>query len=433
MKKLKTIFFVVSLFFVSTVFAKKTTFVDIYGANSAGIIAAFTAHKSGKSVLLIEPTSHLGGLSIGGLGLKDIGNKYVVKGPSRDFYRRIGTHNSKLEQWIFEPSVAEGIFNSYVKEAGLRVLYNTRLIKVNKYKNTIQSIVVENSINQSKATNQTISAKILIDCSYESDSLAIANVSYTIGRKGNTLYNETYNGVQLLDALQFPDGIDPYNEKVNPAIGLLWGISPKPILPNGSGDKNVQTYNYRICLTNSISNKVEIAKPNNYQPEKYKLLIRLKEKQPWNSLKDVFIWSMMPSHKTDIYNRGGYSTNMIGMNWNYADASYAESNTIIKDNEYYTKGLLHFVGHEKRLTLKIRKVMLKWGYPKGEYIENNDWSPQLYVREARRLVGENVMTQHHCQGNKIVSDPIAWAAYTIDSHNCDRHVVSGMVKNEGKV
>ncbi|HOJ65357.1 MAG TPA: FAD-dependent oxidoreductase [Paludibacteraceae bacterium] len=435
MPKLHTISFIVTLFLVSTVFGKKTTSVDIciYGANSGGVIAAYTAQKSGKSVLLIEPSSNLGGLSTDGLGYTDIGNKYVVKGLSRDFYRRLGTHYGKLEQWIFEPSVADGIFNDYVKEADLNVLYNMRLNKVNKSKNTIQSIVIENSIKPSKATNQTISAKIFIDCSYEGDLMARAGASYTIGRESNTLYNETYNGVQLLDAHQFPDGIDPYKEKGNPTSGLLWGISPNPVLPNGTGDKKVQAYNYRICLTDKPSNKVEITKPDNYQPEKYELLIRLKEKQPWNSLNDIFIWSMMPNRKTDINNRGGFSTDMIGMNWNYADASYDERKRIIKEHEDYTKGLLYFVGHDERIPLKIRNEMLKWGYPKDEYIGNSNWSPQLYVREARRLVGEKVMTQHHCQGKEIVSDPIAWAAYTMDSHNCDRHVVNGMVKNEGNV
>lgn len=435
MTKLHTISLVVTMFLVSTVFAKKTTSVDvcIYGANSAGVIAAYTAQKSGKSVLLIEPSTRLGGLSTGGLGFTDIGNKYVVKGLSRDFYRRLGTHYGKLEQWIFEPSVAEKVFKDYVNEANLNVLFNMRLIKVEKSKNKIQSIVVENSNNPSIATNQIVNAKVFIDCTYEGDLMGLAGVSYTIGRESNTLYNETYNGVQLLDGHQFPDGIDPYKEKGNPASGLLWGISPKPLLANGTGDNKVQAYNYRICLTDNPANKVDITKPDNYDPEKYELLIRLKEKQPWNSLKDIFIWSMMPNRKTDINNRGGFSTDMIGMNWNYADASYAERKRIIKEHEDYTKGLLYFVGHDQRIPLKIRNEMLKWGYPKDEYIANDNWSPQLYVREARRLVGEKVMTQHHCQGNEIVSDPIAWAAYTMDSHNCDRHVVNGMVKNEGNV
>lgn len=433
--KFKSVLLIISIFFVSNAFAKKAISVDIciYGGTSAGVIAAYTAQKSGKTVLLVEPSNHLGGMSTGGLGFTDIGNKYVVKGLSRDFYRRLGAHYGKLEQWIFEPSVAEGIFNDYIKEAGVKVLYNSRLSKVAKRGNTIKSIVVENAVSPLKATNQTIKAKVFIDCSYEGDLMAEAGVSYIVGRESNSTYNETFNGVQLLHEHQFPNGVDPYVQKGNAASGLLWGISPRQILPNGTGDKKVQAYNYRICLTDNAANKVEITKPDNYHPEKYELLIRLKEKQPWNSLYDIFIWQIMPNRKTDINNRGGFSTDMIGMNWNYPEANYAERKRIVKEHEDYTKGLLYFLGHDERVPLHVRNEMLKWGYPKDEYSDNANWSPQFYVREARRLVGETVMTQHHCQGKEKVSDPIAWAAYTMDSHNCDRHVVNGMVKNEGNV
>jgi ribulose 1,5-bisphosphate synthetase/thiazole synthase len=433
--KFKIVLLVVTLFFVSNAYAKESISVDIciYGGTSAGVIAAYTAQKSGKSVILVEPTNKLGGISTGGLGFTDIGNKYVVKGLSRDFYRRLGTHYGKLEQWIFEPSVAEDIFNNYVKDASVKVLYNSRLRGVSKSGNTIRTIVVENSARPAKATNQTIKAKVFIDCSYEGDLMAKAGVSYTVGRESNNVYNETFNGVQLLHEHQFPDGIDPYVQKGNPKSGLVWGISPKPILPNGTGDKKVQAYNYRICLTDNAANRVEITKPDNYNPEKYELLVRLKEKQPWDSLSDIFIWQIMPNRKTDVNNRGGFSTDMIGMNWNYPEATYLERKKIVKQHEDYTKGLLYFLGHDERVPLHVRNEMLKWGYPKDEYIDNANWSPQLYVRETRRLIGETVMTQHHCQGKEKVSDPIAWAAYTMDSHNCDRHVVNGMVKNEGNV
>jgi len=206
--KFKSVLLIISIFFVSNAFAKKAISVDIciYGGTSAGVIAAYTAQKSGKTVLLVEPSSHLGGMSTGGLGFTDIGNKYVVKGLSRDFYRRLGAHYGKLEQWIFEPSVAEGIFNNYIKEADVKVLYNSRLSKVDKCGKTIKSIVVENAVLPLKATNQTIKAKIFIDCSYEGDLMAEAGVSYIVGRESNSTYNETFNGVQLLHEHQFPDG-----------------------------------------------------------------------------------------------------------------------------------------------------------------------------------------------------------------------------------
>lgn len=427
--------FIILFSLPGSLFARKPIRVDVcvYGGTSAGVITAYTAQKMGKKVLLIEPTSRLGGLSTGGLGFTDIGNKYVVKGLSRDFYRRLGTHYGKLEQWIFEPSVAEGIFNDYIQEAGIRVLYNNRLRKVNKRGMVISSITVENSSNPQKTNNQLIQAKVFIDCSYEGDLMAKAGISYTVGRESNSLYKETFNGVQLLDGHQFPDGIDPYVKKGDPSSGLLWGISNNPLLPDGTGDRKVQAYNFRICLTDNPTNRMEITKPENYDSSKYELLLRLKEKQPWRSLYDIFIWQIMPNRKTDINNFGGFSTDMIGMNWNYPEANYSEREKIVKQHQDYTKGLLYFLGHDHRIPDFVRDEMLKWGYPKDEYISNKHWSPQLYVRETRRMIGEMVMTQHHCQGKEKIADPIAKAAYTMDSHNCDRHVLNGMVKNEGNV
>lgn len=407
--------------------------ICVYGGTSAGVIAAYTAKQMGKTVLLIEPSNRLGGMSSGGLGFTDIGNKYVVQGLARDFYRRLGAHYGKLEQWIFEPSAAERIFNDYVNEAGINVLYESRLYSVSSGDNAVREIIVENSKSPAVSSNIKIKARVYIDCTYEGDLMAKSGAPYTVGREANSDYNETYNGVQLLDGHQFPDGIDPYVVKGDPASGLLWGISGKPVKPNGTGDKKVQAYNFRICLTNNPQNRIEITRPDNYDPSKYELLIRLKEQEPWKDLQDVFIWCLMPDNKTDINNRNGFSTDAIGMNWDYPEADYERRKEIIKEHEDYTKGLLYFVGNDERIPQFIRDEMKQWGYPKDEYIDNGHWSPQLYIRESRRLIGELVMTQHHCQGREVVEDLVGWAAYTMDSHNCDRHVVNGMVKNEGNV
>jgi hypothetical protein len=407
--------------------------VCVYGGTSAGVIAAYTISQSGKSVLLVEPGRSLGGMSSGGLGFTDIGNKYVIQGLAHDFYCRVGSYYNKPEQWIFEPKVASAVFDYYIKKGNIEVWYENRLENLSKEKNVIKTITVENAVNPQPATNKKIKAKIFIDCSYEGDLMAKAGVSYTIGREANSLYNETYNGVELLEKHQFPDGIDPYKEKGNPNSGLLYGISDKKVEPNGTGDKKVQTYNFRIALTNRPENRIPITKPENYDPSQFELLLRLKEKLPWKAHTDVFKWDIMPNGKTDINNNGGFSTDAIGENWNYPEASYEERAKIIKFHEDYTKGLLYFVGHDERIPEFIRNQMLEWGYPKDEYVDNNHWSPQLYIRESRRMIGEMVMTQNHCQGREIANDSIGWAAYTMDSHNCDRHVVNGMVKNEGDV
>ena len=408
----------------------------IYGGTSAGVIAAYSAKMMNKKVLLIEPQNRLGGLTSGGLGFTDIGNKQVVTGLSKDFYRRLGTHYGKLEQWIFEPKVADSIFNDYVKRADIDVLYKHRIIEANVIDGTIRDIILESS--DGTKTTKTVFAKMFIDCTYEGDLMAKAGVSYTIGREDNKLYNETYNGVQLMKGHQFPDGIDPYKIPGDSTSGLLWGIAPTTLSPEGTGDKLVQAYNYRICLTNNPTNKIEITKPDNYDPAKYELLLRLFDAQPEKrKLNHYFIWSRMPNKKTDINNRGGFSTDMIGMNHNYPEASYKEREKIIKTHKDYTQGLLYFYKTDPRVPKELKDEIQEWGYPKDEYTENHHWSPQLYIRESRRMIGDYVMTQAHCEGHEIVDDGIGMAAYTMDSHNCQRIVIKKdgkhFVKNEGNV
>jgi hypothetical protein len=411
--------------------AHKDYDICIYGGTSSGVIAAYTAAKLGKTVLLIEPGKHLGGMSSGGLGLTDIGNKYAISGLALDFYRRIGQHYGKFEQWVFEPHVAENLFLEYTKRAKVEVLYQNRLAAVTRKANLISEITLEHT---NRATpNNKVKAKMFIDCSYEGDLMAKAGVSYTVGREANDLYKETFNGVQLMKGHQLPDGVDPYKVPGEPSSGLLWGINPGVLAKDGTGDKKVQAYNFRICLTNNKTNQVPITKPENYDPEKYELLIRQMEKRPWKSLQDGFIWSGMPNGKTDINNRNGFSTDMIGMNWEYPDADYQKRSEIWKAHIDYTKGLLYFVGNDPRVPAHIRTELNQWGYPKDEYADMGNWSHQLYIREARRMIGELVMAQHHCQGREIVTDGIGTAAYTMDSHNCDRLVVNGMAKNEGNV
>ncbi|MGX5852991.1 FAD-dependent oxidoreductase [Dyadobacter jiangsuensis] len=408
--------------------------VCIYGATAAGVIAAYTAQKMGKSVVLIEPGGHLGGMTSGGLGYTDIGNKYAITGLSRDFYRRIGKHYGKFEQWTFEPSVAKKYLQQYLDEAGIRVIYQNRIISASKSGAEIKSIVLENSIKPEARTNQTIIAKMYLDCTYEGDLMAKAGVKYAVGREANSDYNETINGVQLMKGHQLPDGIDPYKIEGKPESGLLWGVSAAKLEPNGTGDKKVQAYNYRICLTSDPNNMVPITKPEGYDPTHFELLARLIARQPERkALNDYFIWSKMPNNKTDINNRNGFSTDMIGMNYDYPDADYKKRAEIIKAHETYTKGLLYFFGHDPRVPAELREAMLKWGYPKDEYVETGNWSPQLYVREARRMIGSYVMTQANCEGKEVVKDGVGMAAYTMDSHNIQRIVINGMAKNEGNV
>ncbi len=404
--------------------------ICIYGATSGGVIAAYTAAAQGKSVVLIATSNHVGGLSSGGLGYTDIGNKYVVTGLALDFYRKVGQHYGKLEQWIFEPHVAQNIFRGYLKNKLIKVIYDHALVAVKKSGTTITQITLHNSSGANTGLI-ALSAKVFIDCTYEGDLMAKAKVTYVIGREDNRVYGETYNGVELRDKHQFEDGIDPYKIAGDPKSGLLWGISTNILNPNGTGDHKVQTYNVRVCLTNDPANMIPITAPENYDSTKYELYLRMIRHKTPTEL--PLIVSLMPNHKTDINNNGPFSTDMIGMNYDYPEGDEASRKQLIELHKTYTQGFFFFLGHDGRVPQNIRKLMLQWGYPKDEYVDNNHWTPQLYVREARRMIGAYIMTQANCQGKTTVDDGIAMAAYTMDSHNAERIAVNGMVKNEGDV
>lgn len=434
----KTIWFLLLLIFFSRCTNKEsgieTYDVVVYGGTSAGVITAYASKMLGKSVLLIHHGDRLGGLTSGGLGQTDIGNKYAVTGLARDFYRQLGHHYRQFESWKFEPKEALRVFQQYIEKGQIPVIYDHCLLEVDKDRNHINSIKIDHTDLNERGNPKTIHGKQFIDCSYEGDLLAKAGISYTIGRESNEKYGETLSGIQLREYHQFPDGVDPFVIPGNPGSGLLWGIRENEMDPRGTGDRKVQTYNFRICLTNNPDILIPITRPEAYDSTWYELLVRLFIAQPEKKgLNDYFSWDLMPNQKTDINNKGAFSTDMIGMNYEYPEADWEKRKQIIEDHKIYTKGLLYFCGNDPRVPLEIRKEISAWGYPRDEYIEQDHWTPQLYIREARRMVGAYVMTEHHCLGDSIVKDPIALAAYTMDSHNCQRIVLNGMVKNEGDV
>ncbi len=452
MKKQKNILVLLLALFSSSAFAQNNRKVDIciYGASSAGVVAAYTAKKQGKSVLVIEPGQNIGGLTTGGLGATDIGNKYAISGLAKEFYRQIGSHYGKLEQWTFEPHVASKVFDNMIADAKVEILKNHRLIDVQKNDGFIKEITVEVSDSPSKNTNLKIQAKVFLDCTYEGDLMAKAGVSYATGREANSQYGETYNGVQVSEFHQFPDGVDPYIISGKPESGLLYGISDAKLKKTGSGDQLIQAYNFRICLTQDKNNQIAFTQPDNYKAEKYTLLARVITKEGWEGIngtfkhvkvgdttivvnKGGFLIKHMPNGKTDFNNFGPFSTDMVGANYDYPDGDYNTRKRIWKEHEDYTKGLFYFLANDKSVPLIIRKDMQSWGYAKDEFKDNNGFSNQLYVREARRMVGELVMTQKHCDAVETVKDGIAMAAYGMDSHTTQRIIINGMLKNEGDV
>ncbi|MEK6480263.1 FAD-dependent oxidoreductase [Catalinimonas sp. 4WD22] len=432
--------------------------IVIYGGTSGGIAAAIQASRMDKSVVLIEPYQRIGGMTTGGLGQTDIGNKSAIGGISREFYQNIRkyyedsanwewqsrqsyqdggqtrTEEGEDAMWTFEPSAALDVYEEMIAAENIELVRGKKLNRENgvtKEGTAITAIAMEDGT--------TYNGKMFIDATYEGDLMAAAEVDYYVGREPNSMYGETYNGVQMLEGHQFPDGVDPYVTPGDANSGLLWGITDAELEPQGSGDSLVQTYNFRICLTSDEENMIPITEPENYDASRYELLARLFEAQPdMRRINQYFIWSLMPNDKTDINNRGGFSTDMINWSHAYPEASYAERDSIIKAHEDYTKGLLYFYTTDPRVPAELQDEVKKWGYPKDEYEENGNWSPQLYVREARRLIGEYVMTQANCVGEEEIDDPVGLAAYTMDSHNCQRIVVenengSPQVKNEGNV
>ena len=411
---------------------QKEVDICVYGGTAAGVVAAYSARMKGKTVLLVEPGKHLGGMTTGGLGQTDIGNKYAVTGLARRFYRRIGTQYGKPEQWTFPPSAAMKEILRLTDDAQINVLYSHRIIATRKKGTEIRAITLERS-DDTHAPHCTVKARQFIDCSYEGDLMARAGVSYFTGRESNEAFDETLNGVQISIHHQFPDSIDPYRIEGDPASGLCWGVAESKLQPAGTGDHCIQAYNFRLCLTDNPANRRPFEKPASYDPDKYELLARATRRMSDDINQYLLFDTSMPDAKYDVNNKGPLSTDMIGMNYDYPDGDYDTRERIRLEHVEYTKGLMYFLSHDERIPQALRSKVNELGWAKDEFTDNDNFPTQLYVREARRLHGEYIMTQHNCQGDETVGDGVGLAAYGMDSHNCQRIVVNGMVKNEGDV
>lgn len=443
----------VLLFLTAPAGAADETVYDlvIYGGTSGGVAAGVQARRMNKTVVVIEPGKHLGGLTTGGLGATDIGNKGAIGGISREFYQRIRKHYSdpaswryeRPEQyrsgrgsetamedamWTFEPHVAERIMDELCKEHGIVVVRQERLDLakgVEKQGGRIVSIRME--------SGKTFRGKMFIDSTYEGDLMAKAGVSYTVGREANSQYGETLSGVQVANATkhQFVKAVDPYVKPGDPKSGLLPRVQAGPPGKDGDGDKRVQAYNYRLCATDEPENRRPWPKPAKYDERQYEILLRNFEagdlRLPWNPV-------MMPNRKTDSNNNFAFSTDNIGMNYDYPDGDYTTRDRIIQEHIDYQQGLMWTLANHPRVPAKVREHFQTWGLAKDEFLDTDNWPHQLYVREARRMVGAYVMTQHNCQGRAVAEDSVGLAAYTMDSHNVQRYVdANGHVRNEGDV
>lgn len=473
---MKHILILISFLGMGFLHAKPRFDIVVYGATSAGIATAIQGSRMGKKVMLIEPSTRIGGLTTGGLGQTDIGNKQAIGGISREFYQNIKrfylqpenwkwqsresykdggqTRSSTNEDamWTFEPSAALRVFEEMLsKEKNITIVYHQRLnrengvVLINK---TIKSILME--------SGEVYTGKMFIDCTYEGDLMAAAGVTYTVGRESNSQYGESLNGVQtgktgltLRNTISrnayyhnFIDDVDPYVIKGDPKSGLLpFIVSEKPNI-DGSGDDKIQAYCFRMTLTDHIDNKIPFSKPLGYNEIDYELLFRNYEARSgsvnkmYNYGDPLVPWinSDMPNRKTDTNNQKGFSTDFIGQNYAYPDATYQERDIIIQRHKNYQQGLMWTLAYHPRIPEEVRAVVSKWGLCKDEFETNQGWSGQLYVREARRMVSDYVMNQKNCEKLEIVDDAVGLGAYGMDSHHIQRYVdANGHVKNEGNV
>lgn len=393
----------------------------VYGATSAGITAAVEARRRGLSVILLANGGHIGGLTTGGLGFTDFGDKRIIGGLSREFYRRVGAYYGVEEEWRFEPSVAARVFSDLMREEKIEPILYQFLSSVSVNAGAIRSIRLESGLE--------VQASFFIDASYEGDLMAQAGVPYAVGRESNAQYGELVNGVQIREHHQFTAPVSPWRREGDPASGLLPGISPEPPAAQGSGDQKIQAYNFRMCLGRG-RNRVPFPKPEGYDPLDYELLARLL-RTGW---RETFLkFDAIRGGKTDTNNHGAVSTDFIGANHDYPEASYRRREEIFQAHVRYVQGLFWFYSNEESVPAWLRREMNGWGLAANEFASTGHWPPQLYIREARRMIGDEVITELDCRGYRIAEDPVCFGAYGMDSHNCQRVVVDGRVLNEGDV
>ena len=423
--------------------------VCVYGATSAGVVAAVECAARGRTVVLLDADGWVGGLTTSGLGATDVGNKDAIGGLAREFYRRLRAHYDQPQAWTaqrredfrgrghdaggdaawtFEPGVAQQVFAALLAEHRIDVR-QARLDRsgggVRKESGRLRSLRCEGGL--------VVEARMFLDCTYEGDLLAEAGCSFVVGRESNARHGETLNGVQTANATkhQFTARVDPYVVPGDATSGLLPHVQPGGPGAEGAGDHRVQAYCFRICATDDPGNRVAWRKPEGYDAREYEVLLRYFEAgstlAPWHP-----VW--MPNRKTDSNNNGAFSTDYLGANYDYPTADYATRAKIVAEHRRYQEGLFWTLAHDARVPEKVRAEFQRFGLAADEFVDHDHWPPLLYVREGRRLLGDHVVTEDHCMGRVVDADPVGMGAYAMDSHNVQRYVAAdGSVRNEGDV
>lgn len=406
----------------------------VYGGTAGGAMTAIAAARQGLQAVVVEPGQHVGGMLTGGLSRTDVGRREVIGGLSLEFYSRVGTRYGMHRflhpvAWQYEPRIGESVLREMLQEAGVTVLYGQRLAErggVAKTGNRITEITLE--------SGRKLQARYFADASYEGDLMAQAKVSYTWGREAMQQYGESLAGVRERTPLhQFLVDVPAKDEQGK----LLPEIEPGPPAKAGSADRRVQAYNFRVIATNNPDNRLAWPKPANYDPKRYELLIRdilettKKDGRP-PVFNEVSLIALIPNQKADFNNRGGFSSDYIGKNYEYPEGSYATRARIWQEHIDYQQGFYYFLANDPRVPATLQQEVRTWGLAKDEFADTGHWPHQLYVREARRMVGEFVLTQKDMQTELTKPDVIGMGSYNSDSHNVQRFVnARGMAENEG--
>jgi len=439
--------------------------VLVFGGTSGGVAAAVQAARMGKSVALLEPGRHLGGMTSGGLSAVDIGDPRSVGGIAREYFTRLVKRYGKELAWekpfvpkgggpatggaySIEPHTAEEVFVEMAREAKVQVFYDARLAAVAKAGARITEIKTEDG--------RTFRAKMFVDTTYEGDLMAKAGVSYTVEREGNAKYGERYNGVYFDPKYEprrnhlkpgpsgrVPGGqgvwdrdlpLDPYLKPGDPRSGLLPLVTATKVGNVGDPAPGVQAYCYRLCLTTS-ADRLPIAPPQDYDPRTYELVARFiagcREIGDDMHLRWFSKHDPLPNDKWD-FNTATFGGNLPGANWEWPEATYARRAELAKQHENYHRGLLHFLATDERVPSRVRDDMRRFGLPRDEFQDTGGWPHQLYIREARRMVSDLVLTEHHTFGRKIAPKSVGLGSYGTDTHEIQRIVVNGIVTREGK-
>jgi len=414
--------------------ATYTADVCVYGGTSGGVIAAVQAARLGKSVVIVNPAPHIGGMTASGLGQTDKSDTLsaAIGGTAREFYNRVGAaYGSSASVFDFEPHVASNVFDAMIAVPNLAVYSNKQLSLVTKSGTTITQITTTDG--------NIFQAKMFIDASYEGDLMSGAGVTSFIGREANSAYAESYDGVRTLaDAdpvHQFQLSIDPYVTTGIPASGLIPLVQSGSLATAGTADSKIQAYNYRLCMTNVAADKLPVLAPPGYDPAQYTLVARQIAAMTNNGITptvDMFMhFGQLPNGKFDVNNTGPISTDFVGQNYTYPTADNGTRANIATAHKNYILGLIYFLGHESSLPSDLRNQMLSYGLSASEFTDNAGFPWQFYVREARRMVSDYTMREANVANNVWVTDSVALGNYTMDSHHAQRIVVGGVVKDEG--